>query len=348
MPIKLSICMPTFNFAKFIGETLVSIIPQLNDQTELVILDGGSTDNTEEVIQQYQSACPHIRYFREPQRGGIDKDMHLSVEKAQGEYCWLFSSDDVMQKGAIDTILSEIQHQHDVYLCNFTICGFDTSITMEEHFILKDKKPLTFDLSNASIREKYFTSATATPAFFSFMGSLVVKRSRWLETSGHQPDFFGSCWAHAARIFRMIPSGLTVKYLPSSFLRKRSFNDSFMDKGFIHRISIAIDGYQEIANAIFGKTSLEAYHIRRTLRHEFPIGTFLSAKQHIKTYQDRKELWRLYNKTFSDAPYRRWSYGVFLFFTPDLVIRILRFLYRRQKRTLSYIRSKISERVLSN
>ncbi len=328
--------MPTFNFAKFIGETLESIIPQLNDQTELVILDGGSTDNTKEVVQQYQSICPQIRYFQQPERGGIDKDMHLSVEKAQGEYCWLFSSDDVMQKGAIDIILSEIKSKHTVYLCNFTICDFDVSITMQEHLILKNDKSLSFDLSNESARKEYFASATATPAFFSFMGSLVIKRSSWLETSGHQPDFWGSCWAHVARIFRMIPNGLTVKYLPVSFLRKRSYNDSFMDKGLIHRISIAIDGYLGIADSIFGDSSHEAFHIRRALQGEFPLATFLAVAKDAKKYKDRKELWRLFIKTFSDSPRhtKLWFFSVL--FIPSRVIPILRFLFRINKRFFNF------------
>lgn len=336
--LKLSICIPTYNFGKFIAETLDSIIPQLDDQTEVVVLDGGSTDNTSEIVQYYQSICPHIRYFRQSERGGIDKDMHLSVEKAQGEYCWLFSSDDVMQQNAIATILSEIKENHDVYLCNFTICGLDIKNTIKKHFILKGDKSLVFDLSDELIRKQYFNAATATPAFFSFMSSLVIKRSRWLETTGHQPDFFGSCWAHVARIFRMIPKGLTVKYLPLSFLRKRSFNDSFMDKGFIHRISIAIDGYQEIADIIFGASSFEAFNIRRALRHEFPLSTFLSAKQHARSNHDRKSLWRLYNKTYVDIPYRRHICSIFLLVTPARIISLLRYVYRLKKRIVGRLR----------
>lgn len=324
--------MPTYNFGQFIGETLLSIIPQLNDQTELVILDGGSTDNTREIVQHYQNICPHIKYFLQKVKGGIDKDMHLSVEKARGKYCWLFSSDDIMQNGAIKTICSEIQENHDVYLCNFTICDFDTSITLEEHSILNCDHPVSFDLSNESVRKEYFESATATPAFFSFMSSLVIKRTRWMEMSGYHPDFFGSCWAHAARILRMIPHGLTVKYLPASFLRKRSFNDSFMDKGMIHRISIAIDGYQEIANHIFGESSLEAYHIRRALRVEFPKTKFLSAKRYIKNAQDKKELLRLYHRTFSDSNNFNTALMTLFLCIPNPAIDLLEIVYRWKKK----------------
>lgn len=53
--IRLSICMPTYNFGKFIGETLESIMKQIPDGVEIVVLDGGSTDNTCDVVKSGSS-----------------------------------------------------------------------------------------------------------------------------------------------------------------------------------------------------------------------------------------------------------------------------------------------------
>ena len=49
----LSICIATYNRANFIGETLDSIILQLTEDVEVVIVDGASTDNTREVVESY-------------------------------------------------------------------------------------------------------------------------------------------------------------------------------------------------------------------------------------------------------------------------------------------------------
>ena len=54
MGIKLSFCIPTYNFADFIGETLESIIIQATDEVAVIIVDGGSTDNTREIVESYQ------------------------------------------------------------------------------------------------------------------------------------------------------------------------------------------------------------------------------------------------------------------------------------------------------
>ncbi len=342
LPIKLSICMPTFNFGQFIGETLDSIIPQLTDQTEIVILDGGSTDNTQEVVQSYQKTCPQIRYFRQPARGGIDKDMHLSVEKAQGEYCWLFSSDDIMRPGAINTVLTEIKDGIDVYLCNFTICELDCKTPMIEHHVLKGESQNTYNLSDTSTRAQYFSLATETTAFFSFMGSLIIKRARWVSTNIDE-QFFGTCWAHAVRILRMIPQGLIVKYIPFSLLLKRAYNDSFLDKGIVHRFSIAIDGYPNIMRSIFGEQSIEAFHIARVLRAEFTMRVFLATKLALKGRREKKKLLDLYKKLYLHYPVKIQLMKLLLA-VPNPLIASLRILYRNTRPLRTSLKKLISSR----
>ncbi len=330
-PIKLSICMPTYNFAKFIGQTLDSILPQLTSETEVIILDGGSTDNTPQVVESYQKRSPYIHYFRQPERGGIDKDMHLSVEKAQGEYCWLFSSDDIMEKDTIATILEEIKLGMDLYLCNHAICSLDISEVLQGHQFFKDAKDTIFDLADPKQKKSYFKTATCTTAFFSFMSALVIKRDRWIQTTV-ESQFFGSCWAHVARIFNMIPHGLKVKSLSAIFLRKRSFNCSFSDRGIIHRLALAIDGYQDIAHTIFGRDSKEAFHIRRALRNEFLVGVFLDAAKKTQNDADKQKLIELISKTYVDRPLQKWTYLLLIFKTPKFVVIPLRLFYRMAKR----------------
>jgi abequosyltransferase len=293
--------MPTFNFGKFIGETLASIIPQLTDQTEIVILDGGSTDNTQEIVQSYQKACSKIRYFRQPGRGGIDKDMHLTIEKAQGEYCWLFSSDDIMRPGAINKILAEVAEGLDVYVCDFTICQFDCKTPIREHYVLKNKNKTIYNLSDDAIRAQYFSIATQTTSFFSFMSAVIINRARWL-TTPIEEHFFGSCFAHAVRILNMIPQGLMVKYVPLSLLLNRTSNDSFLEKGMVHRFSITIDRYREIMQGLFGEQSIETYHTNRVLRADFPMRSFLATKLLLKDKTEKRKLMDLFKKIYSHSP----------------------------------------------
>src|SRR3954470_16861350 len=98
--LKLSICIPTYNFGRYIEETLGSITCQLTPGVEVIILDGGSTDNTRERVEPWLAKASAIRYVGQSERGGIDRDIARVMDLAQGEYCWLFSADDVMKPGA--------------------------------------------------------------------------------------------------------------------------------------------------------------------------------------------------------------------------------------------------------
>src|SRR4051794_4708620 len=106
---SLSICIATRNRAALIGATLESIVTQCTGEVEVVILDGASTDNTEQVVRLYQMRFPCVRYFRQDTNLGIDRDFASAVDLAEGEYCWLFSDDDVLKPGAVRIVLDALQ-----------------------------------------------------------------------------------------------------------------------------------------------------------------------------------------------------------------------------------------------
>lgn len=306
--IRLSICIPTYNFGEFIGETLESILPQVVAGVEVVILDGGSTDNTAEVVEVLQARSPALRYHRRPERGGIDRDMARTVELARGDYCWLFSSDDVMMPGAVQQVLAEIQSGLDMYICGVTICTCDMR-PLKAHPILDVPPGTTFDLAREDDRWAYFAHAETTTAVFSFLAAMIFKKARW-DALPLDEDFVGSCWAHVARIFQMIPDGLRIKYLGDPFILKRSDNDSFMDNGLIRRIAITIDGYHRLAQALFKNDSFEARHIRRVVAAEFPPYVMLYAKWigAGASPDERRLLGRLVEKVYGEPSLRNWLY----------------------------------------
>lgn len=308
-PIKLSICIPTYNFGAFIAQTLDSIVPQLVPGVEVVILDGGSTDDTQEVMRSYLDRGLPISYVRQDARGGIDRDMARTVHLASGEYCWLFSSDDIMKPNAISHVLRELRSRQDLYLCNMTVCDFDMNV-ISEHPVSRAQRGEVFDLKNEVDRHRYFRLAESTTALFSFMGSLIFKRERWNQYELEQ-EYIGSLWAHVVRIFRMIPHGLNVQYLGESLLNKRSGNDSFMERGLVHRYAMAIDGYHRIASDVFGKNSVEAWHIRRVLVNEFPPRVFVFLKENsVKAdrFAEIPEIDRLARKAYCDVTPRNLAY----------------------------------------
>src|SRR2546422_10201090 len=98
-PIRLSICMPTYNFGRFIGDALESILRQAADDVEIVVLDGASTDNTSEGVRSFQARFPRLHYHRRDRRGGSDRGKATGGELADGGYCWVLSQDDTLDGG---------------------------------------------------------------------------------------------------------------------------------------------------------------------------------------------------------------------------------------------------------
>ena len=299
MSLRLSICIPTYNRGKFIVQTLNSMLGQMSDNVEIVVCDNASTDNTEELIRNLQSSCAQLNYFRNATNLGADRNYLRVVDHATGEYCWLFGSDDEMPAGSIIHILEELESGCDIYLAGVTLCDIEMRAQLEHH-IFKSRDGQVFDVRNAGSREKFFANALTTTALFSFLGSIVVRKSRW--DAIQVPDrFIGSLWAHTAKCMGMFEEGLRVKYLPRSLVMKRGDNDSFLDKGMVARVGVSVDGYRLLGEHYFGKTSREMKHISRVLRYEWPLFAFIELRRRLQGQADRTQEVRKLDRLFEEC-----------------------------------------------
>ena len=340
MSAKLTICIPIYNCAEFVGEALDSILSQINDEVEIVVYDGGSTDSTSVLMQAYVNAWPNLHYHRGASRGGIDADMATCVSFATGEYCWLFSGDDVMRVNAISLALVEILSGKDVYICKHTICSKSMKI-LHEHPVLNFDGPYESNFLDSDQRAEWFSKAATTEAFFSFISGLIVHREKW--NSGRLiPEFNGSCWGHVARLFEISKAGLKVKYVSEIWLDQRGDNDSFADKGVVNRFRIAIEGYHKIANHFFGINSIEAFHIRRVIRSEFRLSSLLSAKIQTKRnpeLESKALLDNLVKMAYSDKSFANFMVNILYTTFPYMFFVVARFFFRSFKKIKMKIRN---------
>jgi len=306
---KLSVAIPTYNFAKYLGETLDSIVTQARMiEVEILILDGGSIDETPCLVKKYQRYFPNIEYVRLPERGGIDRDIARSVTHASGEYCWLFSGDDLMLPGALDKALTKIETGHDLYLTRHFEWVDDRGEWVLWPTVDVDAEE-TFDLSLPSDRRDYFSQAKNTEAFFSFIGGIIVRRSKW-ESVPINEAFVGSCWAQAARFFELMPQGLTVNVLTEPYLKRRPDNDSFGADSVTKRFALTIDGFTKIVNTFYGEKSFEAAQTRRVLRNEYHplnmlLGKFLCCVDPER--EDLRLMDRLLATLYGDNSFESWK-----------------------------------------
>jgi glycosyltransferase involved in cell wall biosynthesis len=97
----LSIVVPTYNRADLIEKTLQSLLKQSVDNYEIIIVDDGSTDNTEAVVQPF--LCEKVQYFKKvnAERAAA---RNYGVQKAHGQYINFFDSDDIALDNHVQTI----------------------------------------------------------------------------------------------------------------------------------------------------------------------------------------------------------------------------------------------------
>jgi abequosyltransferase len=303
----LSICLPVYNFGSFLGETLDSILPQAGPEVEVVVVDGASTDDTADVVARVRERWPALRYVRLDRRGGIDVDMVLSVDQAQADYCWLFSGDDIMRPGAVARVLEVIGSGDDVYICRHTICDKEMRF-LADYPILPGQGMRRFDVAERAERQSFLRSAVNTEALFSFMSGLVIRRQAW-QSVPMGTQFTSRCWGHVERLLTLGAKGLKVCYVGEIWLDKRGDNDSFLEHGIVNRIGIAVDGYMRLAAAFFGPDSVEAAQVRRYLRNEINMATFMVARQACASDPDREsraELDRMMDALYCDPSAWNW------------------------------------------
>src|SRR6266540_7217485 len=175
MSIKLSICIPTYNRAAFIGRTIESVISQATEEIEIVISDNASQDNTEEIVRNYQQRSPRITYFRWQTNMGADRNYLKVVELAQGDYCWLMGSDDKVEEGGVGIVLNAINSYPALagMSVNRNAYTFDLSSTITERPVAGGK------IHGDCLFENTVDVFSLLGEYFGYLSGQIVNRKLW-------------------------------------------------------------------------------------------------------------------------------------------------------------------------
>jgi glycosyltransferase involved in cell wall biosynthesis len=219
---KLSICIATYNRGPFIADTLDSILAQFEPGVELVVVDGASPDNTSEVMAKYVSGHPEIRYYREQENSGVDRDYDKAVGYARGEYCWLMTDDDLLCPGAVSRVLDAIKDSVDLVVVNSEVRNADFTRVLRARIL-----NFTNDRAyTATDGEKFFSEVAN---YLSFIGGVVIKRCVWLERD--RLSYFGTLFIHVGVIFQHPPIS-KVKVIADPLIIIRYGNAMWTSRGF--------------------------------------------------------------------------------------------------------------------
>ena len=190
---QISVIIPTYNAARYLPQTIESVLRQSCQDFEVLVIDDGSTDETATVVQRY---APRLRYFRKPNGGGSSA-RNFGIAHSRGDFIAPLDADDCWKPDKLERTLQFIDRHPEAGMV-FTACTF----------VDDDGRPL-FDYHPRFSPQRLYAELLVKN--FIPNGTVVVRRDLLLSIGGYDEDIFiPNDWDLWLRLAEVAP----VVYLP--------------------------------------------------------------------------------------------------------------------------------------
>jgi len=113
-----SIGIPVYNGAKYIGETIETILSQSYDNFELIISDNASNDGTSEICSSYAEKDKRIRYYRNKVNLGAAFNYNNVFKLSKGKYFKWAAHDDLLSNNYIEKCIEKMENDPSIIICH--------------------------------------------------------------------------------------------------------------------------------------------------------------------------------------------------------------------------------------
>lgn len=145
---KISIVTPSFNQGDFIEETICSVLNQNYSNFEYIIIDGGSTDKTVEIIKKYEK---YITYWVSEPDNGQSEALNKGLHRCSGHIFNWINSDDYLEPGALHKVAEAFTDNPNA----LQVCGFCRIFDQNSNdTILMHRSELFSSTENTIVQEK--------------------------------------------------------------------------------------------------------------------------------------------------------------------------------------------------
>ncbi len=270
---KISIIMPIYNSENYIKESLNSLINQTFKNFELICINDGSTDNTLNILKEYEKNDERIEIINQDNMGaGIARN--VGMKKAKGDYLIFLDSDDIFEQKMLEELfITIITNNVDIVICN-SINFNSENFLFEKNYIIPNEK-INKSFSSFEIKKDFFN-------FFIWLPWDKIFKKKFIENLGIN--------------FQNLKSTNDLFFIASSVIIAK--NISFIDKIFIkHRVgiknSIENSRYKTWENFYYALKSLKKFMKEKNLYKRF--------KQDFINYVASFSIWNL--ETIFEEPF---------------------------------------------
>ena len=135
---NVSIIIPVFNVESYIKESIESCIEQTLPDVEIVIINDGSTDSSDEIIREYTNKFPNIKY-KTIEHGGLSVARNNGIQIASGRYLLFLDADDYISTDACEKLFNQAEKD------NLDFITFDAEVFSDDNSVNLYLKYFSYD-----------------------------------------------------------------------------------------------------------------------------------------------------------------------------------------------------------
>lgn len=117
---KVSVIVPVYNVESYVERCLQSLVNQTLEDIEIIVVNDGSTDGSEEIVKKYQQYYPNLIKYYKKENGGLSDARNFGMKFASGDYMAFLDSDDYVELDMYEKMYNKaIEENSDMVECDF-------------------------------------------------------------------------------------------------------------------------------------------------------------------------------------------------------------------------------------
>ncbi len=294
--VEVSVIMPAYNAEKFIGKAIDSIISQSFEDWELIIINDGSTDNTELIISDYVNSNDKISQYNQENKGE-SLARWRGVKKSKGKYIYFIDADDIACVNSLSVLYKKLEDN------NHCIASYGNYLRVNNNGELVF--PYGKDLNNLHCTGNINFLEKLLQSSFLAIGAVLIRKDKIIESDILVKTQYSEDWVMWVNLalkgeFTYIGDALVKRRI-----HKKSQTQSNLDiKDWLEAVNIIFDN-KNLLN-VFTKKKIQNFRNHRIAFCNFSIACkycavkdFENAELHLKNsikiaYWKYMKVWLLY------------------------------------------------------